>query len=408
MFYGWYLVTAGALLMAYTGGALIYGFTAFINPIVATFSWSYAQISLAISIRGAETGALNPFLGMAVDRWPARRLTLIGIILMGLGLFCLSQTANLAMFYAGFLIMGLGSSLATQMVPTTTVARWFRKNIGKASGILAMGTGIGGALVPLLVKVIDTYGWQNALIYLAIGIWVLGIPLSFLFRDRPEDYGLLPDGQPQDDTPTGQQPAAPDIGTGVRAALKMPAFWFIGIASLFQMAAMNAGIIHMMPYLDSLGMERSSAGMVVMLVPLVSLPVRIPYGLLADMFQTKYVMAISTVLISIGLFIFWLLDDGSPFWLVLLFAIAFGCGMGGFMPLRPPLLREYFGTRNFGTIFGLTSIFTTIGIISSPPLAGWVYDTLGVYDPVWLVLGGLAMAGAIIIAVMPSPSSKPK
>ena len=49
----------------------LYGFTAFMTPIAATFGWSYAQVALASSIAGMETGALNPLVGMAADRWPA-------------------------------------------------------------------------------------------------------------------------------------------------------------------------------------------------------------------------------------------------------------------------------------------------------------------------------------------------
>ena len=169
---------------------------------------------------------------------------------------------------------------------------------------------------------------------------------------------------------------------------------------MFQMAAMNAAVVHMMPYLTSVGMKRSSASLVAMLVPLVSLPVRIPFGMLADVFKKKYVMAFSISLIGVGVLLFRFID-GSSFVLTLVFAITLGFGMGGFMPIRPPIIREYFGTQNFGTIFGLTSIFITIGAVASPPLAGWVYDTLGTYDPMWLILGGLAMVGAIVMLIIP-------
>lgn len=406
MFYGWYIVAASVLLMVCNGGILMYGFTAFVNPIAVTFGWSYAQISLATSLRGVETGALNPFLGMVVDRWPSKRLVLIGIILFGLGLLWLSQVTNLAMFYISFLVVALGSSLGVVMVPTTLVARWFRKDIGKASGIMAMGTGIGGVLLPFLVKIIDTYGWQNTLIFLAVGIWILGIPLSFVFRSRPEEYGLLPDGKPQDNLESSARLRSYDFGTGVRQALKMPAFWYIGVSTMFQVTAASAVTLHMMPYLTSLGMERSNASMVAMLVPLASLAARIPFGLLADIFTKKYVMACSAGLISVGLFLFWLIDSSSPFWLMLLFAITYGFGIGGFMPIRPPILREYFGTKNFGTIFGLTSIFITIGIITGPPVAGWVFDTLGVYGSIWLIFSGIAAAGAILVLAIPRASTK--
>jgi len=391
--------------MTLNGGAVIYGFTAFVNPIAATFGWSYAQISLAASIRGVETGVMNPFLGAAVDRWPAKRLVLIGMVIFGLGFLCLRQVTNLATFYIGSLILAFGTSLATQMVPPAMVARWFKKDIGKASGILSMGHGIGGILIPLLVVLIDTYGWRYALITLAVTIWVLGIPMAFVFRDRPEDYGLQPDGKPPDDVKTSDGASARDPGTGVKEALKMRVFWSIGIATLFQTAVMGAGTVHMMPYLTSLGVKRARAGLVAMLVPLVSLTVRIPYGVLADVVRKNYVMAFAIGLLSVGMLIFGLID-GSSFGLVLLGAIVFGLGIGGLASLRPPIIREYFGTRNFGTIFGLNSVFTTVGLVAAPPLAGWVYDTSGVYGPAWLILGALAMVGAIVMWTIPPATKK--
>jgi len=388
--------------MAYSSGAMLFGFTAFVNPIATTFGWSYAQISLAMSLRGLESGALNPFLGVVIDRWPARRLALAGVLAYGLGLLLLSRVNNLAMFYAAFLVIGLGSSLAIQMLPMTMVARWFRKNIGKASGILAVGTGIGGVFIPLLVKLIDTYGWQNALIVLAIGLWVVGIPLSLVFRNRPEEHGLLPDGSPPDIANGSDNPEARDFNIGVRQAIKMRAFWFIGITLMLQIATINAVVIHLMPYLASIGLERSSASQVSMVVALASMGARIPFGLLSDIFQKRYVMALTCGLLSAGAFLFWLID-GSSFVLIILFAITFGLGMGGFQPVRTPTIAEYFGIRNFGAILGLLSVFVTIGMIVAPPAAGWVFDTLGYYDPAWLILSVTALAGAILILILPPP-----
>lgn len=407
IFYGWYVVVAGLLLMAYNDFAMIYGFTAFVNPIAATFGWSYTQISLAMSLRGIETGVLNPLVGTIADRFPARRLVLVGIIIYGLGILCISQASNLFMFYIGFLIIGLGNSLAVFLVPATTVARWFRKNIGKASGILAMGGGIGGALVPLLVKIIDTQGWQTTLLFLAGGAWAVGIPLSFVFRNRPEDYGLLPDGKPQDDLKSSSSVGEYIPSSGILKAFKTRAFWNLGIASTFQIVGMSALNVHIMPYLTSLGVDRGSASIVAMLIPLSSLASRIPFGLLADVFRKKYMIASSICLMSAGLFLIWL-TDGSSFGLIILSAVIFGLGLGGFIPLRMPFLREYFGTKNFGAIFGFTSLFTTIGLISGPPVAGWVFDTYGVYGPIWLIFSGIAIVGAILMLTTPPAIRKPE
>jgi len=402
MFFGWYIVAASSLFMAFYGWAVIYGFSAFVNPVSATFGWSFTQISLAMSIRGMEIGILNPFFGAAVDRWPARKLVVIGMVVFGAGFLMLSWTQNLAMFYIGSMIFAFGSSLAVNMVPMAVVARWFKKDIGKANGIIALGTGLGGVFIPALVLMIDTVGWQNSLLILAVCIWVVGIPLSFLFYDRPGVLGLHTDGTPEDPKATNVIAKSQGSGT-LRELIKSKAFWYIGIASLFQMAAMNAAVVHMMPYFTSLGIERSKAGFIVMLVPLTSLPVRIPFGMLADRFEKKNVMAMNIGLLGLGTILMRFVSDTSTI-INLLFAVMLGFGMGGFMPLRSPIIREYFGTQNFGTILGLTSIFITIGAVVSPPVAGWVYDTWGTYYPVWMGLGCLAMIGALIMLFLPAPS----
>ena len=405
MFFGWYIVAASSLFMAFYGWAVIYGFSAFVTPVSTTFGWSYTQISLAMSIRGMEMGLLNPFFGAAVDRWPTRRLAVIGIVIFGAGFLLLGRTQNLAMFYIGSIVFAFGSSLAVSMVPATVVARWFKKDIGKANGIIALGTGLGGVFIPALVLMIDTISWQNALLILAGCIWVVGIPLSFLFYDRPAVLGLYTDGKPPENIAVTGAVGSNQGNGKLRDLVKSKAFWYIGIASLLQMAAMNAAVVHMMPYFASIGIERSKAGFIVMLVPLTSLPVRIPFGMLADRFDKKKVMAVNIGLLGIGTFLMRFVSDTSTV-INLLFAVMLGMGMGGFMPIRSPIIREYFGTQNFGTILGLTSVFITIGAVMSPPLAGWVYDTWGTYDPAWLVLGCLAMIGALVILLLPAASKQ--
>jgi len=405
VFFGWYIVAAAVLITTYGSVMFVYGFTAFIAPIAATSGWSYAQISFAASIHGLETGTLAPVMGFAVDRWPARRLVIIGIVIYGLGVICISQASSLAVFYIGYFVAGLGASMGAHMVPTTIIARWFKRNLGKASGMLATGAALGGMFTPLLVKMIDAYGWRTSLIYLAVGLWILGIPLSFVFRSRPEDYGLLPDGKPRGDADGASNSGAHDFSTGVKEALKTRVFWYLGVASLFQQIGMHAVVVHIMPYLASLGMERASAAVIVTIVSVVTLAGRIPFGFLADIFTKKYVAAVSCGLITVALIIFWLIG-GNSFALVLLFAITFGIAGAGFVALRPPIVREYFGSKNFGTIYGLWAGFTMLGSVIGPPVAGWVFDTFGVYAPVWLVMSGLTLIGTILLLIMPSASGK--
>jgi sugar phosphate permease len=228
VFYGWYIVAAGILLSGYNGIVSVYGFTAFIEPSAKTFGWSYAQISLATSLRGLETGALTPLMGFLVDRYPARRLAFLGLFILVAGYYCLSRTTNLLFFYLSFIVIGFGSSLAIFMVPQTTLVRWFRKDLGKASGALFLGNGISGLFVPILVFSIDQYGWQTCLIYFALGLLIIGIPGSLVFRTRPEEYGLLPDGRANNPVQSPVVAAQCTNEVTIKQALRMRAFWHMG------------------------------------------------------------------------------------------------------------------------------------------------------------------------------------
>ncbi|MFC1870996.1 MFS transporter [Chloroflexota bacterium] len=396
VFYGWYIVVAALLLSIFHAGVIAYGFSAFIAPISASFGWSYAQISLATSFRSMEVGAFEPLAGIAADRWPPRRLMLIGVTLYGLGILCIVKASSLITFYAGFIIIGLASTLVVYIVPQTTIARWFKKDIGKASGMLSIGAGIGGALVPIIVLMIDSYGWQTSLFLCALVIFVVGMPLSFIFRTRPEDYGLIPDGKYEHDVEASQVLQSNEYGIGARKLLRTRVFWHIGITFMLLMGVMTAVITHVMPYLDSLGVKRSTASMIAMLIPLASIPARLGYGLLADVFPKKYVVAVASLLTIVGLILLWLID-GSSLGLMITFGIVFGLGLGGPQPLRLVIIREYFGTKKFGTIFGLLGIFTMTGAVIGPPVVGWVFDTVGSYKSAWLVSIGITMVASIVI-----------
>ncbi|MFH1383015.1 MAG: MFS transporter [Chloroflexota bacterium] len=405
VFYGWYIVAAFVVENIFVVGVVSKGLTTLVSPIAASFGWSYAQISLAMSLRSMEHGVLGPFFGRAVDRYPAKWLILIGIIIEVIGYIILSQTRNLAMFYTSFVVAAAGGSLASHMAPTATIARWFKKNIGKVNGIVAMGIGLGGYVVPVLVFLIDAYGWRTAIVLVAALVGVVGIPLAFVYRDKPEDYGLLPDGaKPESMAGTGDLPKIRtiDFNPSVKEAMKMRAFWQMGFAEMFHWACVGALTLHIVPYLSSptVGLSRAEAAMVTMVFLLLGVPARFMWGWLADIFQKRYLTAISIAMMAVGLFFFAGIKDSS-FWMAVAFIVVFGIGFGGANPLRATIVREYFGARHFGSIFGLQQIFVTVSSVITPPLAGWVYDARGTYDPIWLVLAFTTAVGAVLMFTMP-------
>ena len=195
IFYGWWVVLATSVIHLWGAGTFYYSFTAFFNPIVEEFGWSYAATSFAASIRSVEAGIASPLVGFASDRFGARRLLLMGSVLTGLGFILLSQIHTLWSFYLLFVFLSIGSSLLFPVPGWTAVANWVEKKRGTALVILSGAIGLGGGMIYLANMLINLYGWRMTLVYTGIGAWVIGIPLSLVVRHRPEPYGLVPDGE---------------------------------------------------------------------------------------------------------------------------------------------------------------------------------------------------------------------
>ena len=73
--------------------------------------------------------------------------------------------------------------------------------------------------------------------------------------------------------------------------------------------------------------------------------------------------------------------------------------------MRLALVREYFGRKNFGTIFGLLVGLTMLGNVIGPTITGWVYDNWESYQGIWFVFAGLVTAGLISLLTIPPAST---
>ena len=395
IFYGWWIILACSVINLYVGGIVFFGFTAFFDPIRQEFGWSYAQISFAVSLRGMEVGIFSPIAGFLVDRFGTKKIILLGAITVGVGLILLSFTRTLAMFYASFVLLSFGASGCTSVVTQTAVANWFNKKMGIALGIMGSGIGAGGFVVLLVVRLIDLYQWRSTLVILGIGMWVLGIPLSFAIRNRPEDYGLLPDGQTLNLPVQTSETREKTVEIGFKEALKMKSFLILSIAEAIRQLTIHAVFFHVMPYLSSIGVSRSTAGTVAGAVPIIGIAGRFGFGWLSDFVDKRRLLAATFLLIALGVLAFGHAYMGG--WLIFLFLIFFPLGQGGAMVVRGAIVREYFGKSSFGKMMGVMMGSGAIGGIIGPTLAGWVFDVYGSYHFIWLLFFGLCCLATVSI-----------
>ena len=387
VFYGWWIVLTCCIIGFYEAGVVFYSLTAFFEPLVEEFGWSYTQISFATSLRGLEMSVFAPIVGILVDRFGSRKLIVCGTITVGIALILLSVTQSLIMFYVSFLLLAFGAGGCASVVLMTVVVNWFSKNVGKALAVVTCGFGAGGLITPLVVWLIDLYDWRTTLIILGLGVWTLGIPLSFVIRNKPEQYGYVPDGDSAQDPVPHLKNKAKGVEISFRKVLKQRVFLYLTLAELIRQMIISAVAIHVMPYLSSVGIPRPTAGMVAAAIPLFSIAGRLGFGWLGDVYDKRYTMAAAIGLMGMGLLAFCYVQQR---WVIPFFLLFFSLGGWGGMVLARTMQREYFGRESFGKVLGIILGFSSIGGIIGPTLAGWVFDTLGSYHFIWLAFCGFS------------------
>ncbi|MBI2830526.1 MAG: MFS transporter [Chloroflexi bacterium] len=403
IFYGWWVLIACAAIQFYIGGTFFQGFTALFNPLASEFNWSYALVSLAFTARGFEMGIVAPVVGFLVDKFGPRRLVFAGVIVSALGFFLFSRIQSLWSFYAVFLILSIGLALSSPIVCMSAITMWFKdhKRSTFAMGLLTTGFGLSGLLVPAVVWLVDRSDWREAVIIFGIGAVLLGVPLSFLVK-LPPDQEPLPQKRksPSDSAEVSRKPDEPRVWD----TLKKKEFWLLSVAVLFAGVAGMAVIVHLIPYMVSLSISRSTASLLVVVLSLSNTAGRLLFGWLGDIYDKRYCFVTASLLKGIGVFG---LALGSTVGHFIPAIIALGLGFGGVVPLRPALQVQFFGTKNFGSIQGLLIALINVGGILSPPFAGWVFDTWGNYRPAFIVLAAATMLAVPTVLAVPKASRTP-
>ena len=195
VFYGWWIVLAAFLVLTFTSMTGAYGLSLFYKRLTDYFGWGRTALAGAISLSRLEAGFLGGIEGFLVDRFGPRIMILLGVVLTSLGLILISRIETLLAFYIIFILMvTAGRSLSSMIAIDTTVANWFIRRRGTAFGLLRSAVAVGAAGVIVVAWFIELYGWRAAFVASGIGTLVVGIPTALVMRHRPEQYGMLPDG----------------------------------------------------------------------------------------------------------------------------------------------------------------------------------------------------------------------
>ena len=410
MFYGWWIIALVFLSSTFFSATIVSGFTAFFSPLIEEFNWSYAAISLAASIRVFELGLMDFVVGFILDKFGSRKVVFTGCVLIGLGFIMLGNINSLVMFYLVIAVICIGESGLSPVFVTYTMSQWFQKRLGLALGIAMAGYGAGGFVLPATVYLLDSVGWRDTFILFGVTAFVLGIILVVFLRNSPQDIGTTPDGSPEDEIMgisdnsrmSDTKSDAPQRDYSLKEVLAQRSFWILIYLSATGTFSVTMVLTHVMPYLEDLGYIRSLAGIVAMMIPVMSIAGRLGAGWVSDFIGSKSVLIVGVICQIIGIFLFL---NAQLAYLLIPFVILFGIAWGGNVVIRLKILRNHYGKGQIGSITGAFVSFSMIVSFFGPWLAGLVFDTVGSYNIAWIVNIALLIVGIPMLLVLKNPQA---
>jgi sugar phosphate permease len=404
-FHGWTMVGAGSLMQFVQGTLLLHSFGAYFAILRDDRGWSKTELSGAAAMHQLEAAILGPVLGWLLDRFGAQWSIRIGAIIFGCGFMLLSSIDSLLAFYGAFIMTALGASLCGFFPLNVALIHWFEKKRARALSTMQLGMAAGGLFVPLVAWALATWGWRATAFASGIVIIVVCLPLSFLFKHRPEDIGDVVDGAGSVDkiaaSNSSNENEQKTRDFTAREALRTQAFWFLSLGHAFALLVVMAVNTHAITHMkEDLGYSIEAAAFVITLQTVAQLCGVGTGAWIGDRLDKRLASAGCMLGHSAGLLC--LAYAVNPA-MVVIYAVVHGFAWGLRGPLMQAIRADYFGRSAIGMILGLSFMIIVIGQVGGPMIAGILSDITGNYRAGFTVLAVLAGLGSVFFLLARRP-----
>ena len=391
IFYGWWLVAAYLLVAVVSWSLGTFGMGVYIHSLSAQRGFSIGLVSSAVTLSYLVSAAVLMPVGTATARFGPRPVIALGGVVMGLAVAGIAWCSEAWQVFLLMLLLGLGRSCLSTTSISTGLAPWFERHQGRAISTALLGASIGGIIgTPLLLGGILAFGFQVALGLAGLAAVLLLLPLAaFVLKDRPQDMGLHPDGEP----PGPGKAVAPSHWTRAgalrtwRFQTQLVAF---GLGLMVQIGFLSHHVSMTAPTLGE-----SGASLAVSAAAAAAFLGRVLLARYSDRVDVR--LATGLVLLVAAASLAGMAVFTGPTGLMLA-SVAYGLTVGNLTTLSPIVVRREFGATSFGQVFGLAASLIAFASAFGPGLFGAIRDATGSYGPALLLAGALNLvaAGAII------------
>ena len=396
IFYGWYIVAAGTLLLATCFG-ITYSFSVYFPALQSDFSWNRATTSGVYSLYLVLVGFFSILCGQIIDRYGPKPVVLFMGVVTGISFIVTAQVHALWQFYLSYSVLLAAGTGGMYIIVMSTASRWFYRKRATAMGILGRGASLGPVVMaPVSAWLIEAYQWRAAYMLTGILAWFLIIPGAMVLKKDPAEIGAGLDGEPY--FPTGSNGETKITAAfSILEAMKSPSFSYLNFVWFWFSFCLYMVITHIVPHAQDIGLDPIRAAGVMSILMAVSATSRIVGGMAADIVDKRKLLAASVATMALSMI--WL-TSADQSWKIYLFAILFGMVFGGGDTSLIAVVTDVFGTAKIGTMMGILMISWGLGSAAGPYLAGCVFDYTGSYEWAFIIAcGGLLLSTFVILRI---------
>ncbi len=396
-FYGWVVLVAGTIGIIMTGPGQTFGVSVFVNHFIDDLHISRSTISFTYGLATLLASLALPYVGRQIDRYGPRKMVVVIALCFGLVAMGMSAVRGLVTLFLGFVGLRLLGQGSLQLVSNNVIAQWFVRKRGFVMGISGMGMAAAFMIFPDVIhRLVLHFGWRRAWVALGLLIWGVVIPVGWLFfRDRPEEYGLWPDGKPVENAAGAVDASVLEENWTLEEARRTPAFW-VFTAGLATIAMILTGLhFHQVSLFETRGLSVDLAVRAFQVVGIASATSVFIVGWLLDYVSPRWLLTLAmgflagTMLLAMSM---------RQLWHVVLYGALMGLTSGCFRAIDSVVWANYYGRRHLGAVRGAALMGVVVGTALGPYPLGLSRDLLGSYSPALALL--LVLPAAIAVAAL--------
>jgi MFS family permease len=395
-YYGWIIWAVATIGIIGTAPGQSFTVSLFVDHFIADFNLDRTTVSGLYGL-GTFLGALGlTWIGRRVDRHGNRAAGALISGLFALALIGMSLITGPLMLLMGFIaIRALGQG-ALGLVSSTIIAQWFRNYRGRMISLMTVIFMLFQTVyVPWLQQLLETVDWRHVWLILSIGVGLVVLPVTWgLIRNRPEDFGLAPDGKKlsREEAERERYHLLHEDNYTLGEAMRTAIFWVFALGRMMGPAWVTALVFHQVSLFEALGHEASAAAQTYSMIALFAAGVALGFGVLVDRFRPAVALGVELAALILALFMATVMTQT---WMLALYALAVGVMMGSGGVFDGAVWPNLFGRRNMGAIRGFVASLLVAGSAGGPILFGLSYDYLGGYGPMLWV--GMLMSAVLLV-----------